>query len=221
MRTKTPILLVATILLFVTFSQAQRYRIQNGIGIYGGLTQYDLNTDDLITNSGNGWLIGLAATVDLPHKWYNLSYNIQLSENQLGVLGAPTINQQPEFIDYKLFAAQVALIGHIKVFKNYFTIDAGPMIQYNGNLDLKDDSKENYIIEGFNTITANDLSEISRFNVNGTIGAAIGFDNFKLRAQYIYGFLNSFNKTNSQNVSENIDFKGNQSMLVFGAMVVF
>ncbi|MFD1062600.1 hypothetical protein ACFQ1Q_05020 [Winogradskyella litorisediminis] len=212
-------------IFFALFSSynadAQSYRIQNGIGLYGGLTSFDIDTDDFATERQNGWLAGMAATVDLPHRWYDVSYNIQLSENQLGIAAIPIGGSQAEMIDYKLFTAQVALIGHLKVIKNYITIDAGPQLQYNSNLDLQDDTKENFLVDGYNTITAKDISEISRFNVNATVGATFGVEQFKLRAQYIYGFTNILGKLNDKNLSENSDFKGNQSMLVFSAGFFF
>lgn len=221
MKIKALQVLVVISLLFVKSISAQNYRIQNGIGVYGGLTTFDIDTDDLATKKQSGWHAGLAATVDLPHRWYNVSYNIQLAENKLGVTAIPVGGSQEEFIDYKVFTAQIALIGHLKVAKKFFTIDAGPMLQYNSNLELDDDSKENYLVGGYNTITAKDISQISRFNVNGMVGATLGFDEFKLRAQYIYGFTNILSKINDQNLPENPDFKGNQSMFVFSAMFVF
>ncbi|TCK67834.1 hypothetical protein DFQ05_1615 [Winogradskyella wandonensis] len=200
---------------------AQNYRIQNSVGIYAGLTQFDIETSDLITKKNNGWHVGLAATVDLPHRWYNVSYNIQLAENKIGVLAMPVGGLQEEALDYKLFTAQIALVGHLKLIKNNLTLDAGPMLQYNSTLNLEDDSKENYIVSGYNTVRAQDITEISRFNVNGTVGLSLGFDTFKLRGQYIYGFTNLLNKLNNQNFLETVNFKGNQSMLVFSAMFLF
>ena len=208
-------------LLFVTISSAQNYRIQNGIGVYGGLTQFDIDTDDFATEKGNGWIVGLAATVDIPHRWYNVSYNIQLGENKLGIAALPLGGTQAEFVDYKIFTAQIALVGHLKLIKKYLTLDAGPMLQYNSDLDLEDETKETYIIDGFNTIRANDILEISNFNVNATVGLTAGFDSFKIRGQYIYGFTNILGKLNDKTFSEDVDFKGNQNMFVFSAMFVF
>lgn len=221
MKIKSLQILVALSVLFVTISTAQNYRIQNGIGVYGGITQFDINTDNLTTKSGSGWLVGLAATVDLPHRWYSVSYNIQLAENQFGIGASSQVLGQTEFIDYKAFTAQIAFIGHLKIIKNYLTIDAGPMLQYNGDIDLQDESKQDYIIDGYNTTTLNDLPEVSNFNVNATVGATLGFDSFKLRAQYIYGFLNSFKSPNNQNLVENVNLNGNQNMLAFIAMFIF
>jgi len=221
MKFKAAPILVVICTLFVTLSNAQRYRIQNGIGLYGGLSKYDIKTSDFITEEQNGWLIGAAATVDLPHKWYNVSYNIQLAQNKIGISAFVPGTTQDEFLNHKLFTAQIALLGHLKLIGKNLTIDAGPMIQYNGDLDIEDSSKENYIVSGYNTMTVNNLSEVSNFNVNGAIGVSAGFDRISLRAQYIYGFTNMLNKLNKQNFAENSDFQGNQSMLVFSAIVTF
>jgi len=207
--------------LFVTISTAQNYRIQNAIGVYGGLTQFNIDTDNFVTEKGDGWIVGMAATVDLPHRWHNVSYNIQLGENKTGIAALRPLGSQSEFVDYKIFTAQIALVGHLKLINKHLTLDAGPMLQYNSDLNLEDQTKETYIIDGYNSIRANDISEISNFNVNATIGLTTGFDNFKFRAQYIYSFTNILGKLNDKTFSETLDFKGNQNMLVFSAMVVF
>jgi len=187
--------------LFVTISTAQNYRIQNAIGVYGGLTQFNIDTDNFVTEKGDGWIVGMAATVDLPHRWYNVSYNIQLGENKTGIAALRPLGSQSEFVDYKIFTAQIALVGHLKLINKHLTLDAGPTLQYNSDLDLEDESKEMYIIDGFNNIRANEISEISNFNVNATIGLTAGFDNFKLRGQYIYGFTNILGKLNDKTFS--------------------
>ena len=118
-KTKSFQIFVATSLLFVTICTAQNYRIQNGIGVYSGLKQFDIDTDDFATEKGNGWIVGLAATVDLPHHWCNVSYNIQLGENKLGISALPLVGNQAEFIDYRVFTAQIALVGHLKLIKKH------------------------------------------------------------------------------------------------------
>lgn len=222
------IILVAFLIGFVTLSFSQRrgnIKITNGLGLFGGLTQYDIATNNFETKAGNGWVGGLTATVDLPHRWYAVSYNIQLSENNLEISGRELpISTVSEMMDYKLMTVQVAFLFHLKLVKNNITLDAGPMIQYNGELELKNDAQQNYIIDGYTDLTAKDISDISKFNVNGAIGATAGFDHFKIRAQYIYGFTNMLNKLNSQDLNttpSNEKFKGNQQMIALSAMILF
>ena len=225
MKFRQRILLVALTIGFVTLSHSQRrnYDIKNGFAIGGGITQFDINTDNFKTEQGSGWMIHASATGDLPHRWYNLSYGMQLSESTFGVLASDGTSAA-EFLDYKVFTAQLALLFHIKAIPNLLTIDVGPMAQFNGKMALEDDSKENYIIEGYTNLLAEDIEDITPFNLNGAIGATLGFRFIKLRAQYIYGFLNSFEKLNSQDLDLGNNpekLKGNMNMLAFTALITF
>jgi hypothetical protein len=227
MQYKNLILLVALSIAFVTnsFSQKGNYHITNGISVNGAITKFDIATDNFTTEQVTGYLGGFLATVDIPFRWYNISFGMQLSENHINILGRPTIiSSENDFIEYKLFTAQVALLGHIKIVKNYVTIDLGPMLQYNGNLELNDKSQETYYINNYNNLSATDITDISKFNINGAIGASAGLDFIKLKAQYIYGFTNILKKLNTETLETsggNKSFKGNQSMLVLGIVISF
>jgi hypothetical protein len=217
-------LLVVTAICFVGFSFAQNYRIQNGIGLQGGITQFDILTDNFETQVNSGFIGGLSASVDLPHRWYNVSYNIQLSENNIDISASPFGSNVNEFVEYKMFTAQIAFLFHIKLISNNVTFDVGPMLQYNSELELKDDAKEGYNITGFQNLLTEDITKISNFNANGAVGLSAGFGSFRIRAQYIYGFTNILGKLNDQdlNVGSNTDkFKGNQSLLAFTAILTF
>lgn len=220
-------LLVAITLCFVTksFSQRDKYDIVNGFGIFGGITKVNLTTDNFITTQGDGFIGGMSATVDIPHRWYNMSFGMQLSESTISILGRPTISSSTnEFVDYKLFAAQVALMGHIKLAASYITLDVGPMLQYNSRLEIEDKNQEGYFINNYNNLTAEDISNISQFNLNGAVGITAGFKFLKLRAHYIYSATNTLKKLESESIDTSggdSRFKGNLSMLVFGAMISF
>lgn len=220
---KIHIWLVVIVIGFVTTIHGQRYTIRNGIGLQGGLTQFDILTDNFNIKSNSGFLGGLSASVDIPHKWYNLSYNISFSENNFNIRAFQDGSLEEAYIEYKLLTAQVSFLLHVKLIENYLTLDAGPMLQYNGELDLKDSSSSDFIIAGYQSLKAQDITDISRFNVNGAVGLTVGLGRFALRAQYIYGFTNMLNRLNDQdlNVDNNTQkFKGNQSMLVFTALII-
>jgi hypothetical protein len=220
-------LLVALMLCFVTksFSQKGNFRISNGIGIIGGITQFDIDTDNFNTKSSNGFIGGLMATVDIPLRWYNVSFSMQLSENAIEISGRPDlISTQEVFVEYKMFAAQVAMLLHVKVIPNHFTIDFGPMLQYNGRLEFKDKNQEGYYINNYTNLSAQDITNISQFNFNGALGASLGIKNFKLKAQYVYGLTNILKKLEGQDIDTvggDSRFKGNQTMLVLGAVLSF
>lgn len=221
------ILLVALTIGFVTSSNAQKgnYPITNGFSVFGGITKFDITTDNFVTSQGDGFLGGMSATVDIPLRWYNVSFGMQLSESNIDILGRPAlVSTESEFVNYKMFAAQVAMLLNIKAIKNHFTIDVGPMLQYNGKLEFKNKDQEGYYINNYTNLAAEDITNISQFNLNGVVGASLGIRNFKLRAQYIYGFTNILNKLENENLDAtggDARFKGNQSMLVLGAMISF
>lgn len=225
MQIRQLILLVSLSIGFVTACHSQRrgiVNISNGIGIGGGLTQFDIKTDNFETKAGNGWIGGLAATLDLPHRWYTVSYGMQLSESNLEISALNPTILAAEPVEYKLMMVQAQFLFHLKVAKDYLMIDAGPMLQYNGEMELKDKDQENHLIDGYSLLLAKDISDISKFNVNASIGATAGFNHFKLRVQYIYGLTNMFDKLNDQNLDQNPlnkPFKGNQSMLAFIAFI--
>jgi hypothetical protein len=215
--------LVAICMAFVTIGYAQKYRIENSIGLQGGITQFDILTENFETKASSGFIGGMSASVDIPHRWYNVSYNIQLSENNIDINASPLGSLIEEFVEYKMFTADISFLFHIKLISNNLTIDAGPMLQYNSELELKDSSKEGYIIKGYNNLLTEDIREISNFNANGTIGLSLGVRRLSLRAQYIYGFTNILGKLNDQNldIGNNDKFKGNQSLLAFTAIITF
>ncbi|WP_452225441.1 hypothetical protein [Lacinutrix chionoecetis] len=221
-------LLVAITLCFVTksFSQHKNYDIKNGFGLFGGITQFDIITDNFETTKGDGWIGGMSATVDIPHKWYNASYGMQLSENTIGISGRTSnTDLAVQELEYKMFTAQIAFLWHAKLAGSFVTIDFGPMLQYNSDLELKDEQQENFIVNNYNNLTANDITEISNFNANGTVGITAGFSFIKFKAHYIYGFTNTLSKLNNNNeldlLGNDKKFNGHQSIFTFSAMITF
>jgi len=223
MKNKQLTLLVALSMLFVTITQAQHksFSINNGFGVGGGISFFNIKTDNFTTTKGNGYTVALAATVDIPNRWYNVSYGMQVSENTLEISGRMTDDVAGnEQIEYKLMTAQLGFFYHAKVIGNNFTIDAGPQLQYNGDLEFKKSQQEGHYINGYDDLAASDITEISRFNINGAFGATAGFGPLRIRVQYIYGFLNMFEKLN-QNLSQNTNFKGNPETIMLTAIFTF
>ncbi|MBD0836710.1 hypothetical protein [Aestuariibaculum suncheonense] len=231
MNYKQSLLLVAFMLCFVTtsFSQHRNYHITNGFSIFGGMTQFDIATDNFTTSKEWGFLGGMWATVDIPHRWYNVSFGMQLSESKLGILARPYRASEPSlemesFVNYKMFAAQIALLGHIKLGTPDVTIDLGPMFQYNSDLEMKDKSQGEYKISNYDGLNASEIASISNFNLNGVVGITAGYKYVKLRAQYIYGATNILKRLNGKVLNTEggkSTFKGNQTMLVLGLNVSF
>ena len=225
MKNTQSFLLVAICFAFVTIGHAQRknYKIKNGIGLQGGITQFDILTDNFETKVNSGYIGGMSASVDIPHRWYNVSYNIQLSENYIDINASELGSLTEQFVEYKMFAADISFLFHIKLISNNLTLDVGPMLQYNSELELKDEVNEGYIIKGYNNLLTEDIRDISNFNVNGAVGLSLGVRRLLIRAQYKYGFTNILGSLNKQDldIGTNDKFKGNQSLLALTVMITF
>ena len=151
---------------------------------------------------------------------------MQLAENNFSVSGRTSNTDLTEqVLEYKIYTVQLVYLWHTKIVSDFLTFDFGPMLQYNSDLELINDQQETFLVKNFDALTANDITKISNFNVNGAIGLTAGVSVFKFKAQYIYGFTNTLGKLNSNNdidLSSNSNkFKGNQSMLTFSAMISF
>lgn len=223
MKNKLLILLVVLGILFVTTLQAQhrRYAIKNGFSLGGGITFFDLNTDNFTTTQGNGFIATMYTTVDIPHKWYNASFGMQISESKFEVSGRMTDDVAGnEMIAYKLMAVQLGFLMHAKIIESNLTFDIGPQLQYNGDLAFDNSQQEMYYINGYDNLQAKDITELSKFNFNGTVGLTAGYGPLKIKGQYVYGFLNTLEKLN-KNLDQPTTFKGNPSTIAISAMFTF
>lgn len=226
MQKRNYILLVVFTIAFVTlsFSQHRRYAIKNGIGVQAGITQYNISTDNFSTTKSDGWIGGMLATVDLPHRIYTVSFGMQLSDNKMDILGSASSDMSNvKALEYKLMAVQVGFMFHLKVFDELIMLEAGPQIQYNSKLELTSDTQENYFISGYNNLKANEIEDINQFNFNGVGGVSLGLGAIKIRAHYIHGFTNILNKLNDADFNTNLKakFNGNQAMTAFSVVIVF
>ncbi len=221
-------LLVALLLCFVTksFSQHRSYDIHNGIDITAAITKFNISTDNFITKENYGFFGSFAGMLDVSHRWYNISFGLQFSENKLGVSGRPTmLSTEEEDIDFKLLSVQAALLLHIKFLEySRLTLDVGPAFQYNDKLQLKKTIHQSYYINGYDNLLANDIRGISQLNFNGIAGVSAGYRAVSLKAHYVYGFNNILEKLNSKELDTSggeSEFKGHLNMLVLGIMFTF
>ena len=222
MQIRACLLLVLFPLLFVTKSIAQpeNYVIKNAFMVGGGLTYFDMITDNFETQKNTGFIVSAGIGAPLPHKWYDVSYNFQILKNKFDIDGRISDDVTGnEWIEYEMFGVQAGLVFHINIIGSYLTLDVGPQLAYNSDLEVRDDVKENYFLNNYEMLQAKDITDVNNFNINGMAGVSAGFGPLKLRAQYIYGVLNTFDKLND--LEEGNDFKGNPNYITFTAFLLF
>ena len=216
-----------TLLLFLSFNlQAQRnYDHYNRLGIQAGATLFDINTSDLTTRQGTGFMGGFTTRGSFRGP-FDLIYGISFIGSELEVLAINTgdASNRPlqEYLNYSVQAAQVNFLGSLNIVRHHFSLEFGPVLNVNGKLKLKnEDEVGRYILAVDDAIIrAEEIQDISRVNFRVMGGLTAGIENVRVWAQYQYGVTNMLKNLNDKELAKT-DFEGNSNTLIFGAVVYF
>lgn len=214
-------LIFATIFLFsLQQSFAQRnYDGYNFLGIQGGITFFDIQTDDLVTQQQQGFTAGFTTRGAFRNN-FDLIYGLSFLSATVGVEGRNPLTADTQNIDYTIQGVQLNFLGSYNIIVKHLSLEFGPIFDITGKMKLDDGKFENYILTGYNALTAKDIEDISRFNVRVAGGLTAGLEHFRVSAQYQYGVTNMLGKLNDKGL-ENEDFKGNSSTIVLAAVIYF
>lgn len=221
MKLKT--LFLASSLFFIQQINAQRnFDHYNRLGINAGFTLFDIFTEDLNTKQAGGFMVGLTTRGAFRND-FDLIYGLNFYNNQVEIQGnnPENIFESTKNIKYTIGAAQLTFLGSYNIIKHHLSLEFGPILNVNGKLKLNDKELfENYILEGYNTLTAKDIQSISPVNFHVAGGLTFGIESFRASVQYQYGVTNMLHKLNDKNL-ENTDFKGNSSTITFMGVLYF
>ncbi|WP_432412302.1 hypothetical protein [Rasiella sp. SM2506] len=223
-RLKTFLFLAVTVLLATSVLAQRNYNDYNRIGIQGGVSLFDINTSNFVTERQTGFAAGFTTRGSFRND-FDLIYGLTFFSNKVGVLGSNLANSpfEKQFITYTIPNVQLNFLGSYNIVKHHFSIEFGPILNVNGNMKVDSERLENYILDGYTTLRAQDIEDISPINFHVMGGATVGLESFRLSAQYQYGVTNMFNKLNDQNLENpsGDPFKGNSSTIVLMAVVYF
>jgi hypothetical protein len=198
----------------------KNYKEFNVIGVSGGLTLYDIKTHDFITSSRESYMLGFQMRGNVYNN-FDMIYGIAFYDTKIGISASSMpVGGNKEVLDYNLQSAQISVLWGYKIIREHLSVEAGPILNVNGKLTLKEARFENYIIDGHSTLRAIDLEDVSKVNFHLAAGLTAGFRNFRVFGQYQYGVTNMLNKLNSQNL-EKTDFKGKSSLMTVGITAYF
>lgn len=221
----TKILFVTTLLFFFQFTHAQRnYDQNNHLGIYGGVGFFDIITDNFQTEQGTGYTFGFQ-TRGAFYNNFDLIYGISFVQSEVGILarnvGDPTSNFQSQYVNYTMQAAQINFLASMYIINEHLSIEAGPILNVNGKLKIDREEFENFVVDGYDTLRASDLENVSRVHFLLAGGITAGIEHFRLGAMYQYGVSNLFNRYNDIADIEkpNGKFSGNTSSILLTAIL--
>lgn len=225
----TRIMVLVFIMGTTYLSHAQHnYGDYNRIGIYGGYTFFDVTTSDFNTQQREGFIAGFT-TRGAFYNDFDLVYGINFANSQVGVLGSEVIPSlgingrqviNTQYIDYTIQSAQLTLLGSYNIIMHHLSIEAGPILNVNGKLKLDSNQFEDFVIDGYDQLRADEIQDISKVNLHLAGGISAGIEQFRVSAQYQYGVTNTLNSLNDNNL-ENSNFDGHSSLISFAATFYF
>ena len=222
-------LIIVTLFLSFSTLQAQHVREEyNFLGIQGGVTLFDVKTDNFNTEQGTGFYAGFVTHGDFYNN-FDLEYGITFFQNEIGIYGrrfnGPIATSDAKYIPFTISGAQVKFLGSLNIITHYLSVDFGPILSVNGKMKLKHEQDNDYILEGYTTVTGEDISQVSPIHFHLAGGITAGLKHFRLNAQYQYGVTNFFNRLNDQDglQAEKPEggFKGNTSLILLGGYIFF
>ena len=216
-------LLIVTLFLTVfstTFAQ-RNFDEYNRIGAQAGITLFDINTSDFVTEQKLGFAAGFTSRGSFRNN-FDLIYGLTFMNNKVGILGSPSVASplDKQFITYTIPGVQLNFLGSLNIVKHHFSLEFGPILNVNGKLKVDSSNLEDYILDGYTTLRARDIEDISPINFRVMGGATAGIENFRFTAQYQYGVSNMLGRLDDQNL-EGGSFKGNSGTIVVMAVVYF
>jgi hypothetical protein len=194
------LLFVTLGILFFQITFAQRnYQEFNHLGVSGGIGFFDIETDNFSTQQGSGFIFAFT-TRGMFYNSFDLIYGISFVQNEVGIFGnnpGDISNNLPsQYVNYSIQSAQITLLTSYNIVRNHLSLEAGPILNVNGKLKLNSDNFKDFILEGYETLKAEDIQNVSKVNFFLAGGITAGIENFRLGAQYQYGVTNLFNRFN-------------------------
>lgn len=218
-------------LIFVTFlllifqkSISQRnYEGYNKLGINAGLVLFDINTEDLNTRQGSGFIAGFTSRGSFRNN-FDLIYGMNFLSTKIGVLGysndGTTGSFDRQYMNYTISGVQLNFFGSYNIVRHHLSLEFGPILNVNGKMKLDSEQYNGYIIDGFNEIYAKDIEDISKVNIHFMGGLTAGIEDFRISGHYQYGATNVLKNLGGTN-SEKESFRGNSSTLVIALVIYF
>lgn len=192
----------------------REYSYNNRLGLGGDATFFNITSDDVVVTQGTGWSANFETRGDFRDD-FDLIYSLGVFNHNFSVNENVTNDQ----IDMSMLGVEIKFLLAWKIAQSdYFSIEAGPALQLNG--ELKIDNEDRYgesFIGGSNAVVLKEFQNTMPVNLNGVIGFSFGARSFRVTAHYHYSLVDSLTGTNF--IGEDID--GNFSFISVGARFYF
>lgn len=214
-----------TLVVFIfQYSYSQRnYEGYNKLGATVGLLFFNINTDDLTTRQGEGFIAGFTNRGSFRNQ-FDLIYGMNFLSTKIGVLGyseeGTTGGFDKQYMNYSISGVQLNFLGSYNIVRHHFSLEFGPILNINGKMKLDSEQYREYIVDGFTELSANDIEDISKVNLHFMAGITAGIEDLRISGQYQYGATNVLKNLGNAN-SEKNSFRGNSSTIIVAVVFYF
>jgi len=226
MSLKSILFVTIAVFIFQSASSQRNYDQRNHLGLTGGIGFFDIITDDFETEQGTGYAFGFT-TRGAFYNNFDLIYGVNFVQSQIGILANnvsdPTNNFQSQYVNYTILAAQINFLVSMNIINDRLSLEAGPLLNVNGKMKIDQEEFEDFLVEGYDSLSSGDIQNISRVHFFLMGGITGGIENFRVGAQYQYGVTNIFNRFNDTAEIEkpNGKFDGHASTILLIATLYF
>lgn len=192
----------------------------NRLGFQAGVTYASILTDQFTYDPQPGFIAGLTTRANT-FKKVIVIYGVNFFQfnSSMQVL-EPTTSQLTE-IDFKATGVQINLFMGHKILGEHLSIEAGPVVQFNGKWS-PEVGKEDYRLQEYNLV-ASDIEDVSKVNLNVAGSVSAGFAGLKIWAQYQYGLTNMYGNLDMADLKKKdsriTSLRGNLGVAMAGIVV--
>ena len=184
-------------------------QLEGRFGFTGGATQYNTNTNMLLSKSGTGFSVGLVGTAEI-NDVFRVLTEINYNRHSTRFTGRENNNSPTEDISFKIENFSVPILAEYNFYKHddfFFSFQAGPSLHFIYDYTLKDYTYEDHVLDPFYASPQYLQFDTRRDEISINIFAAAGLnadydDNFRLGLRYYYGITDPYRHSNLYSVEE-------------------
>lgn len=212
---------IVTALLLGTLVAHGQYRDNeySFLGVSAGVSMFDLITSDLVTKQGTSFA-GALSNRGAFFNAFDLIWEIGFVQSEIDILASSANGVGQEYVGYNIQSGQVKILGSYNIILNHLSLEFGPVLNVNGKLNLDENNQEGLVLAGYNSMTTDQIEDITNVNFRLQGGLTAGLRHFRVTAQYQYGVTNMLNNLNDNGL-ETDSLKGNSSTWILMAVVYF
>ncbi|WP_373056228.1 porin family protein [Zunongwangia sp. H14] len=184
--------------LFFTFNNLYS-QLEGKYGFTAGATNYITDSNLVFSKSGTGFTVGLVGTAEFDD-FFRLIIEMDYNEHAVKFVGREEYTSDPVDLKFKMtnFSLPILLDYDFYEYDNFvFSGQAGPAVSFYYGYSLKDETKEDYLLEPFYAsptyLDFDKWSDKMSLNLFAAAGLSATYEEqYRLTFRYYYGITDPY-----------------------------